>query len=240
MQGKRVIALVEQWDTGTWKKLAVQKIADADGPYSLSPDARLLASESGTEDHASSLWDPRTGKALATLKGHTDNVQALAFSPDGKVLASGSWDKTARLWDVEKRKLRATTKGIEEKVVSLAFCPDGKTWATGSWAPVEPRLALNGAANLFFWSVATGAERGSWVTTVDPVACMAFSPDGKLLAIASPGRVYLWNVAKESVHAQLRAAIRGFVEFLAFSPDGKTLAAANERKVVLWDVPPAK
>ena len=78
------------------------------------------------------LWDIRTSKELATLKGHSDAVESVAFAPDGKTLATGSWDKTVKLWDVTAGKELATLQGHTDKVRSVAFAPDGKTLATGS------------------------------------------------------------------------------------------------------------
>jgi WD40 repeat protein len=60
-------------------------------------DGKTLAS--GSQDHTIKLWDVNTGKAGATLKGHTWSVTSVAFSPDGKTLASGSADKTVRIWN---------------------------------------------------------------------------------------------------------------------------------------------
>src|SRR5262245_45484368 len=67
-----------------------------------------------------------------TLKGHTKAVVCVAYSPDGKTLASGSLDTTVKLWDVRTGKERATLKGHTDKVWSVAFSPDGKTLASGS------------------------------------------------------------------------------------------------------------
>jgi WD40 repeat protein len=61
-----------------------------------APDGMTLAS--GSLDTTVRLWDPVTGREVATLRGHTSRIIRLAFSPDGKTLASGSWDKTVRLW----------------------------------------------------------------------------------------------------------------------------------------------
>jgi len=81
-----------------------------------------------------------TGKEQATLKGHPDRVRSVAFSPDGKTLASVSVDEDSlngkpgelKLWDVQTLKELATLKGHTDKVSSVAFSPDGKTLASAS------------------------------------------------------------------------------------------------------------
>jgi WD40 repeat protein len=80
-----------------------------------------------------------------TLKGHTAKVLSVAYSPDGKTLASGSIDQTIKLWDVATGKEQATLKGHTRYVASVAFSPDGKTLASGS----EDRT-------IKLWDVTTG------------------------------------------------------------------------------------
>ena len=74
-----------------------------------------------------------TGKELRTLPGHTEFACSVAFSPDGKTLASGSDDHTIKLWDVATGTLLRTLSGHTSSVESVAFSPDGKILASGSW-----------------------------------------------------------------------------------------------------------
>lgn len=95
-----------------------------------SPDGIRLAS--GSENNTVKLWNPATGRELATLSGHTGGVRSVAFSPDGTRLASGSWDKTVKVWDAATGRELATFSGHTEAVTSVAFSPDGARLASGA------------------------------------------------------------------------------------------------------------
>ena len=165
---------------------------------------------------------------LAILTGHTSDVVSVAFSPDGKTLASASADDTVRLWNVATRRpIGAPLRGHTNDVRSVAFSPDGKTLASGS-ADDTVRL----------WNVTTQRSIGELRGHTRDVVALAFSRDGKTLASGSFDlTVRLWNVAtRKQVGAPLTGH-GGDVLSVAFSPDGRTLASGSfDDTVRLWNV----
>ncbi|MGP4028731.1 WD40 repeat domain-containing serine/threonine protein kinase [Actinomadura sp. 3N407] len=115
------------WDTATGRT-----VAELDEPglmaLTFSPDGTLIA---GSIDysHDVHLWDARTGRKIRTLRGHTEYVRTLAFSPDGGTLASGGKDKTVRLWNTRTGASIATLTDDTDEVSTLAFAPDGRSIA---------------------------------------------------------------------------------------------------------------
>jgi len=87
---------------------------------------------SGHEDGTIKLWDSATGKQLRSLEGHTDDVLSIAFSPDGRMIASGSRDKTIKLWDVLTGTQRRSFEGHLSEVNTVVFGRDGKLILSGS------------------------------------------------------------------------------------------------------------
>jgi WD40 repeat protein/serine/threonine protein kinase len=200
-----------------------------------SPDSQYFAT--AHQDGNIALRAP-SGELWTVLRGHTDRVHSLAFSPDGKLLASGSCDKTAKIWDVvTHRELRAIS--VERDHVSaVAFSPDGKLLATGTG---DWRTKHTGEVRL--WDPKSGRLIAPLLDTRRDVTALAFSPDGKKLAVASgaaEGSVVVISLSigqeESSIGPLARLDCPTGATALKFSPDGKILAAGQENgKMQLWD-----
>jgi RNA polymerase sigma factor (sigma-70 family) len=182
-------------------------------------------------------------KPRATLKGHEGAVQAVAFSPDGKLLASASADQTIKIWNTATGKEVKTLAGHQDVVETLVFSADGKTLASstgGHFATVAPR---GGPDAVKIWDVATWEEKVKLKDSEGAFHSVAFSPDGKELAANGDGSVKLWDTATGKQLRTIKEEGGIYAIFAsAFSPDGKTLVLAagfrqgqEGESIRLWD-----
>lgn len=174
------------------------------------------------------LCDPHTMAVAATLKGHTGGINALSWSPNSRQLASASTDNTVRVWDVgaaasAPRVAATTLRGNACSVNAVAFHPDGLHLATGG-EDCKARV----------WSVAAEAPRTDLDQSYN-VHDVAWSPDGRLLAVIDPfGSTQLWDAQGKTVTHRLKGG-RDVLhsQRLAFSPDGRLLAVPQGERVVV-------
>jgi len=208
------------WDVATRKARATLTGHTADVNETLfSPDGRTLLTAGN--DGQPRLWDVTSGEPRSTLPG---TVSAVAFSPDGRMLATASLNG-ARLWDMTAWRPRVTFTGDKAGLGAVAFSPDGRTLVT-SGADRRARL----------WDVTGGPPRAALVGHTDAVPSVVFSLDGQTVATASDDRTArLWDPASGRTRATLTGHT-GEVWSVAFSPDGRTLATGGaDRTTRLWD-----
>ncbi len=162
----------------------------------------------------------------ATLKGHTTSVRSVAFTLDGRTLASGASDNTIKLWDVASGKEKATLRGHAYEVQAVAFTNDGRMLASGS-----------SSNTIKLWDVASGKEIATLLGHADNVWSVAFTSDGRTLASGSWDKtIKLWDVASRQEKATLKGHTNQ-VGAVAFTRDDRTLASGGwDNTIKLWDV----
>jgi len=260
-QGKEDNA-IRFWDmpTGTLRKTLPNHSGNGNS-IAFSPDGQLLASsgvgytpdgqqilptsvESGPD--GVELLEVATGSVRRALPGphksitdpgaYEKQVNCVAFSPDGKLLAAGTLDGTINVWDVSTGTLRQWYTGTDPVtghsgiIETVAFSPDGKALVTGSIV-----------VGIKLWDVATAKLTKTLTTiTIHPPTfpsawSVAFSPDGKLLASGlDDGTIDLWDMPMGNLKQTLRGH-ESIVSCIAFSPDGKLLASGGfDKTIKLW------
>jgi len=198
-----------------------------------SPDGKTLAA--AFRHNVVKLYEAATGKEITELTRNTDPddepqaVRAVAFSSDGKTVASAGDAKQVRLHDASTGLLQGTLKDFKEAVTSLAFAPESGWLAIGT---------ADGTAKL--WDVKVAGKptvKLALPAVKGAVAAVAFSPDGKMLALAGDDKsIHLFLVADGKELAALTGH-EGAVRAIAFSSDGKRLASGSDDTTIkLWNV----
>ena len=170
------------------------------------------------------LYDTATYQEIALIAGPTGGVSSVAFSPDGRTLATSGSNGKVRLWDVMTGKHKRVLTGHRSYVWGVAFSPDGITLASGS---ADRTVCL--------WDAVTGEQKLTLTGHVSSVYSVAFSPDGGTLAGGSrDGAVRLWD-AVTGEHKLTLTGHTNWAHSVVFSPDGRTLASASyDGTVLLW------
>ena len=190
-----------------------------------SPVDHSLVVSAG-DDNTIKLWKLQNSTPTI-LTGHTEKINSIAFSPDGRLLASGSDDFTFKLWDVHHHQNIATLEHLPisgkppSRVISVAFSPDGETLATAGYATVK-------LWNVHNWTETATLQYEDWVSAI------VFSPNGQFLAAVDGKQMKIWDFEKKEIIAQLEGDAH-WIGAIAFSPDSQIFVGAGaEGKITLW------
>ncbi|WP_272128344.1 serine/threonine-protein kinase [Spirulina sp. CS-785/01] len=162
-----------------------------------------------------------------TLTGHTDKILSVAFSPDGKYLASGSCDRTVNLWELGLLPDLQTLTGHQGEVTTLAFTPQQQTLITGSRS-----------GDLLYWQLSNGKRLSPLTQTCNPLMTLALHPKRAILVTGGANHpLKLWKFPKLHPLGELHSKNFPGAWCLTFSPDGQLLASGGINQVIyLWDM----
>jgi WD40 repeat protein len=187
-----------------------------------SPDRQVVVTAG--VDARVRVWDSTSGRRLRTLTGHERPVLSVAYSPNGQFIATAGSDRVAKLWDAGSGRFLRDLVGHDERVLGVAFSPDSKRVATAGYDHTAR-----------VWEAATGKD----LTAAAPIQLdgavflVAFSLDGKRLAIGGPGGESVWDASSFRKMFDVPAKISLIFGGLIFSSDG-WLAAASNNVVQVW------
>lgn len=176
---------------------------------------------------ANSVYAPEADLFPLTLKGHTEFVNSVSFSPDAKYLASGSDDKRIKIWSVSDGSLIRTLEGHTYPVYSVSFSPDGKYLASGGYDKT-----------IKIWSFPEGSLIRTLKGHTNWVWSVSFSPDGRYLASGSDDEtIKVWSLPEGSLIKTLEGHTAGVLS-VSFSPDGRYLASGSwDKTIKVWSFP---
>jgi WD40 repeat protein len=232
-QGRRLLGQVKVWDAQTGQEtLSLQEQSGVVRSVAFSPDGKRLASGSLAYDQqlrplpgVVKVREAQTGREVLSLQGHTAGILSVAFSPDGKRLASGSEDQTIKVWDAQTGQATLTLKGHTRGVTSVAFRPDGKRLASGS-----------DDSTLKVWDAQTGRLILTLQGPTGEVSSAAFSPDGQhLVSGGTDQTLKVWDAQTGQMTQTLKGHTRE-VSSVAFSPDGERLVSgSSDNTLKVWN-----
>ena len=170
-------------------------------------------------------WQPKTHVGALALRGHSDIIASVAFSPDGQRIVTGSNDQTAKVWDAASGRELLTLRGHSDVIKSVAFSPDG-----------QRILTCSGDRTAKVWDAASGRQLLTLTGHSEGVTSVASSPDGQRIATGSLDRTAkVWDAASGREVLTFRGH-NHWIESLALSPDGQRIVTgADDQTAKVWE-----
>ena len=214
------------WDARTGACLHARREPQHTYTVAALPGISLAVSMAGADWKKCQVWDLAEDRPIVTLRGHSDNIRSVAFSPNSRCIATGGLDRIALLWNAETGERIGTLQGHTGHVTAIAFHP-----------AAENVIATGGDdGTIRLWDVSTGRCLSVIQGYIDQILSLALSANGDLLVSGHHDRqVRLWSLSRGACIAELSGHARR-VAAVAFSPDDRLVASGGfDRLIRLWD-----